>query len=42
MDFETAEGAAAVMEAMEFLDKQKSLKPLKWSDPLVLAAHDHC
>ena len=42
MDFETQEGVGAVIEAIEFLDKQKPVKPFKWSDPLTLAARDHC
>lgn len=37
----TKEGEKAVVEAIKFLEKQKPLKPLKFSEELAAAAKDH-
>jgi uncharacterized protein YkwD len=37
----TKEGEKAVIEAIKFLEKQKPLKPLKFSEELASAAKDH-
>jgi uncharacterized protein YkwD len=37
----TKEGERAVVEAIKFLEKQKPLKPLKFSEELASAAKDH-
>ena len=37
----TKEGAAAVNDAIAFLEKQSSIPPLKWSDQVAKAADDH-
>ena len=39
--FETQEGQIAYVEAIEFLNAQKPLKPLKWAPQLEKAALDH-
>ena len=41
MNWRTNEGAPAVQEAIDFLQKQKSVASLDWSDALRKAARDH-
>ena len=37
----TNEGAAAVQEAIDFLNNAEALLPLKWNDMVKKAAEDH-